>query len=224
MQGTIWRKRTLAARHPPNVTRLRLNLDQACGANLDVVLDERRRTASEIRAIGRPGGARRAAGGPGRIQRGRPDLPAERCGNTRMFRHSPWRGSAFSSGCSGENWFPSRSGAGRTLVSKSDRLFAGLCEGARASGGNLFSRRPDQRRRSHPRARDRQRRPGSALAAGRRPDRARKARRGAGRAGGRPRRLRGASGEAPARVCRSRGGVLCRKRRRSRARLCTGDA
>ena len=32
----------------------------------------------------------------------------ERCGNTRMFRHSPWLGSAFSSACSGESWFPNQ--------------------------------------------------------------------------------------------------------------------
>ena len=49
------------------VKRVMLNIDQACGTNLNAVLDERRMGRCEIRTIGRSSGARRTAGGFGGI-------------------------------------------------------------------------------------------------------------------------------------------------------------
>ena len=86
-----------------DVQRLRLNIDQACGANLDAVLDERREIAAKSVAIGQT--SWRLV----RCWRICVSLPtptmftARRCVNTRTFRHLPWRGFAFSSACFGAN-------------------------------------------------------------------------------------------------------------------------
>ena len=195
-----------------DVKRLRLTIDQACGVNLDSVLDERRQIArksgrlEDLVPLGALLADLREFADADRTYR-------QALRAIRMFRHSPVAWVCFQLGVLWGELAPEPELARcRTLVSESDRLFAGLCEGARASGGNLFKRWPNRRRGGLARSRACERRSGSALAAGRRDGRAREVTL-------RPKRIwmrrdRGSrpSRETPAGVCRPWRGVLRRQR------------
>ena len=92
-----------------DVDRLRLNIDQACGSNLDSVLDARRKIAHESRSgwkISSPLGLC----WPIFANSMPPTVPTNKhCRRSGTYRRSPLPGFAFSSACFGENWYRSPS-------------------------------------------------------------------------------------------------------------------
>ena len=155
-----------------DIKRLRLTIDQACGVNLDSVLDERRQIA---RKSGRledqlPLGAlladlRQFADADRTYRQGlrgyqdvSPFAPAWVCFQLGVL----W----------GELVPEPQKARCRKLVSESGRIFAELHKGARASGGDLFRLGPNGQRGGVARSGAFERRSGSVLAPGRRDGRA----------------------------------------------------
>jgi hypothetical protein len=126
-----------------DVNRVLLNVDQACGANLGKVLDERRETArkcgrtEDLVALGALLADLREFTDADRIYR-------QALESTGTSRHSLWRGFAFSLGCFGESSFLSRKRPGGAVVPDSHRLLAELHQGTRALGGNILVQRSSQ--------------------------------------------------------------------------------